>query len=133
MNQNVKDFGLEYFGVNDARQGIVHVIGPEQGMTQPGLTIVCGDSHTATHGASRCARDRRRHLGGRACARDPDIAAAPSPRRWLSRSTAYSPEGVVAKDVILSIIRKIGISGGIGHVIEYRGEHDSQTCRWKAA
>jgi 3-isopropylmalate/(R)-2-methylmalate dehydratase large subunit len=121
MDRNVKDFNLTYFGVNDERQGIVHVIGPEQGLTQPGLTIVCGDSHTATHGA----------LGalaiGIGTSEVEHVLATQTlpqlkPKTMAVEVNGTLPEGVVAKDVILSIIRKIGVSGGIGHVIEYRGD-----------
>jgi 3-isopropylmalate/(R)-2-methylmalate dehydratase large subunit len=121
LDKNVVDFGLPYFGVNDARQGIVHVIGPEQGMTQPGLTIVCGDSHTATHGA----------LGalaiGIGTSEVEHVLATQTlpqakPKTMAVEVNGELPQGVVAKDVILSIIRKIGVGGGIGHVIEYRGD-----------
>jgi 3-isopropylmalate/(R)-2-methylmalate dehydratase large subunit len=121
LDKNVEDFGLTYFGVNDQRQGIVHVIGPEQGLTQPGLTIVCGDSHTATHGA----------LGalaiGIGTSEVEHVLATQTlpqvkPRTMAVEVNGTLAPGVVAKDVILSIIRHIGVSGGIGHVIEYRGD-----------
>ena len=121
LDRNVRDFGLTYFGVNDQRQGIVHVIGPEQGLTQPGLTIVCGDSHTATHGA----------LGalaiGIGTSEVEHVLATQTlpqakPRTMAVEVNGELPEGVVAKDIILTIINKIGVSGGIGHVIEYRGD-----------
>jgi 3-isopropylmalate/(R)-2-methylmalate dehydratase large subunit len=121
LDRNVRDFNLTYFGVNDQRQGIVHVIGPEQGLTQPGLTIVCGDSHTATHGA----------LGalaiGIGTSEVEHVLATQTlpqakPKTMAVEVNGALPPGVVAKDVILSIIRKIGVSGGIGHVIEYRGD-----------
>ena len=121
LNANVRDFNLTYFGVNDERQGIVHVIGPEQGLTQPGLTIVCGDSHTATHGA----------LGalaiGIGTSEVEHVLATQTlpqakPRTMAVEVNGQLAAGVVAKDIILSIIRTIGVSGGIGHVIEYRGD-----------
>jgi 3-isopropylmalate/(R)-2-methylmalate dehydratase large subunit len=121
LDGNVRDFNLTYFGVDDERQGIVHVIGPEQGLTQPGLTIVCGDSHTATHGA----------LGalaiGIGTSEVEHVLATQTlpqlkPRTMAVEVNGVLAPGVVAKDVILSIIRHIGVSGGIGHVIEYRGD-----------
>ncbi len=121
LARNAKEFGIPYFGIDDLRQGIVHIIGPEQGMTQPGMTIVCGDSHTATHGAfgalafgigtsevehvlatqtliQRRAKNMRVHVEG-------DL-----------------PLGVTAKDLILGIIGQIGTAGGTGHVVEYAGD-----------
>jgi 3-isopropylmalate/(R)-2-methylmalate dehydratase large subunit len=121
LSKNVSDFGVTYFGVNDARQGIVHVIGPEQGLTQPGLTIVCGDSHTATHGA----------LGslaiGIGTSEVEHVLATQTlpqakPKTMSVEVNGKLADGVVAKDVILTIIRTIGVGGGIGHVIEYRGD-----------
>ena len=121
LSDNVRDFNLTYFGVDDERQGIVHVIGPEQGLTQPGLTIVCGDSHTATHGA----------LGalaiGIGTSEVEHVLATQTlpqakPKTMAVEVNGQLPQGVVAKDIILSIIRMIGVSGGIGHVIEYRGD-----------
>jgi 3-isopropylmalate/(R)-2-methylmalate dehydratase large subunit len=121
LSDNVRDFNLTYFGVDDERQGIVHVIGPEQGLTQPGLTIVCGDSHTATHGA----------LGalaiGIGTSEVEHVLATQTlpqakPKTMAVEVNGQLPQGVVAKDIILSIIRTIGVSGGIGHVIEYRGD-----------
>ncbi len=90
LEQNCREFGVPYFSMDDIRQGIVHIIGPEQGLTQPGMTIVCGDSHTATHGAFGSLGLRHRHLGSRACARDPDADPAPGqehadPGEWQPR------------------------------------------------
>ena len=121
LDKNVAEFGVTYFGVNDARQGIVHVIGPEQGMTQPGLTIVCGDSHTATHGAFGALAI------GIGTSEVEHVLATQTlpqakPRTMAVEVNGKLPDGVVAKDVILSIIRTIGVGGGIGHVIEYRGD-----------
>jgi 3-isopropylmalate/(R)-2-methylmalate dehydratase large subunit len=120
LDKNVGDFGLTYFGVNDRRQGIVHIIGPEQGLTQPGLTIVCGDSHTATHGAFGALAI------GIGTSEVEHVLATQTlpqakPKTMAVEVNGQLPAGVVAKDVILSIIRTIGVSGGIGHVIEYRG------------
>jgi 3-isopropylmalate/(R)-2-methylmalate dehydratase large subunit len=121
LDKNVVDFGVTYFGVNDSRQGIVHVIGPEQGMTQPGLTIVCGDSHTATHGAFGALAI------GIGTSEVEHVLATQTlpqakPKTMAVEVNGELPAGVVAKDVILSIIRHIGVGGGIGHVIEYRGD-----------
>src|SRR5690554_6819970 len=121
LEKNCADFDVTYFGVNDVRQGIVHVIGPEQGMTQPGLTIVCGDSHTATHGAFGALAI------GIGTSEVEHVLATQTlpqakPKTMAVEVNGTLPEGVVAKDIILSIIRTIGVGGGIGHVIEYRGE-----------
>src|SRR5919108_1365552 len=121
LEQNCRDFGVPYFSMDDIRQGIVHIIGPEQGLTQPGMTIVCGDSHTATHGAfgalafgigtsevahalaTQCLLQRR-------------------PRSMEVRIDGTLRPGITAKDIILTIISRIGVAGGTGHVIEYTGE-----------
>ncbi len=121
LDKNVADFGVTYFGVNDVRQGIVHVIGPEQGLTQPGMTIVCGDSHTATHGAFGALAI------GIGTSEVEHVLATQTlpqakPRTMAVEVNGTLADGVVAKDVILSIIRMIGVGGGIGHVIEYRGD-----------
>ena len=113
-----------YFGMNDVRQGIVHVIGPEQGLTLPGTTIVCGDSHTSTHGAFGALAFGIGTSRGRARAGDPDAAAEAGRRTCGSASRASLPLGVTAKDVILAIIGKIGTAGGTGYVIEYAGSVD---------
>ncbi|MBI2764294.1 MAG: 3-isopropylmalate dehydratase large subunit [Chloroflexi bacterium] len=121
LRANTAAFGVPYFGVDDVRQGIVHVIGPEQGLTQPGMTIVCGDSHTATHGA----------LGalafGIGTSEVEHVLATQTlpqarPKTMSVEVGGALHEGVTAKDVILAIIRQIGVSGGVGHVIEYRGD-----------
>ena len=121
LRQNCADFGVPYFGVGDVRQGIVHVIGPEQGLTQPGMTIVCGDSHTATHGAFGALA-----FGIGTSEVEHVLATQTLPQaRPKTMSVTVDGElypGVTAKDVILAIIRRIGVSGGVGHVIEYRGE-----------
>jgi len=121
LKKNTEEFGIPYFGVNDIRQGIVHVIGPEQGLTQPGMTIVCGDSHTATHGAFGALA-----FGIGTSEVEHVLATQTLPQaKPKTMSIEVNGElgyGVTAKDVILAIIRKIGVSGGVGHVIEYRGD-----------
>ena len=121
LKTNCAEFGVPLYGVNDQRQGIVHVIGPEQGLTQPGMTIVCGDSHTATHGAVGAL------AFGIGTSEVEHVLATQTlpqakPKTMSVEVNGELPPGVTAKDVILAIIRKIGVSGGIGHVIEYRGE-----------
>ncbi len=121
LKKNTEEFGIPYFGVNDIRQGIVHVIGPEQGLTQPGMTIVCGDSHTATHGAFGAL------AFGIGTSEVEHVLATQTlpqakPKTMSIEVNGELPNGVTAKDVILAIIRKIGVSGGVGHVIEYRGD-----------
>ncbi len=121
MEKNCDDFGIDLLGFDSANRGIVHVIGPELGATQPGKTIVCGDSHTSTHGAfgalafgigttevghvlaTQCLLQRR-------------------PKTLAVNVDGALPTGVTAKDLILAVIGKIGIDGGTGHVIEYRGD-----------
>ncbi len=117
---NCARHGITLFGLDDPRQGIVHVIGPEQGVTQPGMTIVCGDSHTSTHGAFGALA-----FGIGTSEVEHVLATQTLPQR-RPRSMAITvegelPTGVAAKDVILSIIGEIGVAGGTGHVIEYRG------------
>ena len=117
---NAREFGVELFNLQDSRRGIVHIIGPELGLTQPGKTIVCGDSHTSTHGAfgalafgigttevghvlaTQCLLQRR-------------------PKTFAINVLNRLPTGVTAKDLILAIIGRIGVSGGTGHVLEFRG------------
>ncbi|MGH6947799.1 MAG: 3-isopropylmalate dehydratase large subunit [Kiloniellales bacterium] len=120
LDRNCAEFGIQLFGMNDARQGIVHIIGPEQGFTQPGMTIVCGDSHTATHGA----------FGALAFGIGTSEVEHVLATQTLIQSPAKNmrvtvdgerPLGITAKDVILAIIGKIGTAGGTGHVIEYAG------------
>ena len=120
LERNAKEFGLTYFGMNDIRQGIVHVIGPEQGFTQPGQTMVCGDSHTATHGAFGAL------AFGIGTSEVEHVLATQSMilrrlKNMLIKVEGELPFGVTAKDVILAIIGKIGTAGGTGHVIEYAG------------
>jgi 3-isopropylmalate/(R)-2-methylmalate dehydratase large subunit len=121
MRKNCADFGLQLYDLGTMNQGIVHVIGPEQGLTQPGMTIVCGDSHTSTHGAfgalafgigtsevamvlaTQCLLQNR-------------------PKTMAVRVNGLLHEGVAAKDIILAIIAKIGVGGGTGYVFEYMGD-----------
>ena len=121
LEQNTKEFGIQYFGINDKRQGIVHIIGPEQGMTQPGMTIVCGDSHTSTHGAFGAL------AFGIGTSEVEHVLATQTLLMKKSKNMRITvdgelPLGVTAKDMILAIIGKIGTAGGTGHVIEYAGE-----------
>jgi 3-isopropylmalate/(R)-2-methylmalate dehydratase large subunit len=121
LSRNCEEFGIPFYGLGSDRQGIVHVIGPELGLTQPGMTIVCGDSHTATHGAfgalafgigtsevemvlaTQCLLQRR-------------------PKSFEVRVDGRLAPGVTAKDIILALIARIGVGGGTGHVFEYSGE-----------
>ncbi|MCG8693936.1 MAG: 3-isopropylmalate dehydratase large subunit [Minwuiales bacterium] len=121
LTQNCADFGIEYFPMGDIRQGIVHIIGPEQGMTQPGMTIVCGDSHTATHGAFGAL------AFGIGTSEVEHVLATQTLIQQRSKNMRITvdgalPNGVTAKDLILAIIGKIGTAGGTGHVIEYAGQ-----------
>ncbi|RZP25546.1 MAG: 3-isopropylmalate dehydratase large subunit [Candidatus Actinomarinales bacterium] len=121
LENNCKEFGVTLFGINDPRQGIVHVIGPEQGITQPGMTIVCGDSHTATHGAFGAlafgiGTSEVEHVLAT------QTLAMEKPKTMKVEVIGNVSEGVGPKDIILGIIRKIGTGGGAGHVIEYAGD-----------
>ena len=121
LRRNAKDFGIEFYDIDDARQGIVHVIGPELGYTQPGMTIVCGDSHTSTHGAFGAlafgiGTSQVEHVLATQCL-------------WLERPRTLNinvvgqlGRGLTAKDLILGIIGVVGVDGGRGYVIEYTGE-----------
>jgi 3-isopropylmalate/(R)-2-methylmalate dehydratase large subunit len=121
LAQNAADFGIEYYDELDRRQGIVHIIGPEQGFTLPGMTIVCGDSHTSTHGAFGALA----HGIGTSEVEHVLATQTLIQRKAKNMRVAVDgalPEGVTAKDVILSIIGEIGTAGGTGHVIEYAGD-----------
>ena len=120
LDSNCKEFGIQIFGMNDKRQGIVHIIGPEQGFTQPGTIIVCGDSHAATHGAFGAL------AFGIGTSEVEHVLATQALVQKKSKNFRINingtlPIGVTAKDVILQIIGKIGTAGGTGHVIEYAG------------
>jgi len=121
MEQNCKDFGLDLLGFGSGKRGIVHVIGPELGATQPGKTIVCGDSHTSTHGAFGAlafgiGTTEVGHVLATQC------LLQRKPKTLAINIEGRMPTGVTAKDLILAVIGKIGVDGGTGHVIEYRGE-----------
>ena len=121
LQQNAEDFGIEYYGVGDVRQGIVHIIGPEQGWTQPGMTIVCGDSHTATHGAFGALAH------GIGTSEVEHVLATQTLIQRKAKNMKVEVRGslgpgVTAKDITLSIIGATGTAGGTGHVIEYCGE-----------
>jgi len=120
LERNAAQNSIALFGLDDVRQGIVHVIGPEQGATQPGMTIVCGDSHTATHGAFGAL------AFGIGTSEVEHVLATQTLRQRKPRSMAVTVNGdpgrgVTAKDIILAIIAKIGTAGATGYVIEYRG------------
>ena len=121
LRANCAEFGTPFYDIDDPRQGIVHVVGPEQGLSQPGMTIVCGDSHTSTHGA----------LGalafGIGTSEVEHVLATQTLPQAAQRTMAIEVDGelapgVTAKDVILTIINEIGVGGGAGHILEYRGE-----------
>ena len=120
LSKNCKEFGVKLYPMADPGQGIVHVIGPELGLTQPGMTIVCGDSHTSTHGAFGAlafgiGTSEVEHVLATQCL--PQV----KPKTMAITVDGDLPEGATAKDVILAIIGKIGTGGGIGHIVEYRG------------
>src|SRR5438105_11009356 len=121
LQQNCKEFGVRLFDMDSAEQGIVHVIGPELGLTQPGMTIVCGDSHTSTHGAFGAlafgiGTSEVEHVLATQC------LPQRKPKTMLISVRGELPEGVTAKDLALGIIGQIGTDGAAGHVIEYAGE-----------
>ena len=121
LERNCKEFDIEFFGMNDKRQGIVHIIGPEQGFTQPGTIIVCGDSHAATHGAFGSL------AFGIGTSEVEHVLATQTLIQKKAKNLKINvngklPIGVTSKDVILQIIGKIGTAGGTGYVIEYSGE-----------
>jgi 3-isopropylmalate/(R)-2-methylmalate dehydratase large subunit len=121
MAANAKEFGVEYFNELDRRQGIVHIVGPEQGFTLPGMTIVCGDSHTSTHGAFGALAH------GIGTSEVEHVLATQTLIQQKAKNMRVTvdgqlPPGVTAKDIILAIIGEIGTAGGTGHVLEYAGE-----------
>src|SRR5215468_8669957 len=120
LAENAKEFGIEYYHERDRRQGIVHVVGPEQGFTLPGATIVCGDSHTSTHGAFGALAH------GIGTSEVEHVLATQTLIQKKAKNMRVTvdgalPPGVTAKDVVLAIIGKIGTAGGTGHVIEFAG------------
>jgi len=121
LERNAREFGIPYVGMNDIRQGIVHIIGPEQGLSQPGMTIVCGDSHTATHGAFGAL------AFGIGTSEVEHVLATQTliqrhAKNMLVTVNGTLGAGVTPKDLILAVIAKIGVAGGTGHVIEYAGD-----------
>ena len=121
MEVNAAEFGITLHGLNSPHRGIVHVIGPELGRTQPGMTIVCGDSHTATHGAFGAlafgiGTSEVEHVLATQC------LLQKKPKTYEVRVNGLLANGVSAKDIILALIAKIGVGGGTGHVLEYSGE-----------
>ena len=121
LEENCKEFGIQYFPLMDIRQGIVHIVGPEQGMTQPGMTIVCGDSHTSTHGAFGAL------AFGIGTSEVEHVLATQTLVQRKAKNMLVQVDGklgfgVTAKDIVLAIIGKIGTAGGTGFVIEYAGE-----------
>jgi 3-isopropylmalate/(R)-2-methylmalate dehydratase large subunit len=121
LADNARDFGIEYYDELDRRQGIVHIVGPEQGFTLPGMTIVCGDSHTSTHGAFGAL------AYGIGTSEVEHVLATQTLMQKKQKNMRVTvdgklPDGVTAKDVILAIIGEIGAAGGTGHVIEYAGD-----------
>ncbi len=120
LDANAKKYDLTYFGMNDLRQGIVHVIGPEQGATLPGMTVVCGDSHTSTHGAFGCLAH------GIGTSEVEHVLATQTLLTKKSKSMLVQvdgviPAGVTAKDIVLAVIGQIGTAGGTGYAIEFAG------------
>jgi 3-isopropylmalate/(R)-2-methylmalate dehydratase large subunit len=120
LEKNAAEFGVPYFAMDDKRQGIVHVIGPEQGFTLPGMTIVCGDSHTATHGAFGALAFGIGTSEVEHVLATQTLIQKPAKNMRIIVDGALA-DGVTAKDVILAIISKIGTAGGTGHVIEFAG------------
>ncbi|MBI3630917.1 MAG: 3-isopropylmalate dehydratase large subunit, partial [Candidatus Sungbacteria bacterium] len=121
LEDNCREFGITYYKMDDKRQGIVHIVGPEQGLTQPGTTIVCGDSHTATHGAFGAL------AFGIGTSEVEHVLATQTliqkrAKNMLVKVDGEMPPGVTAKDIVLAIIGKIGTAGGTGYVIEYAGD-----------
>ncbi|MEC8665779.1 MAG: 3-isopropylmalate dehydratase large subunit [Pseudomonadota bacterium] len=121
LSKNCEEFGVTLFDMNDKRQGIVHIIGPEQGFTLPGTTIVCGDSHTATHGAFGALAFGIGTSEVEHVLATQTLIQKPAKSMRITVNGAL-PVGVTAKDIILAIIGKIGTAGGTGYVIEYAGE-----------
>jgi len=121
LEVNTQEYGITYFGPDSGKQGVVHVVGPEQGLTQPGMTIACGDSHTATHGAFGAIA-----FGvGTSQVRDilaTQTMAISKPKVRRINVNGMLPKGVCAKDLILAIIGQLGVNGGLGYAYEYSGD-----------
>src|SRR6476646_10656579 len=121
LRNNCHEFGITLYDINDIRQGIVHVIGPEQGYTQPGMTIVCGDSHTSTHGAFGAL------AFGIGTSEVEHVMATQTlplvrPKTMAVTVEGSLPPGTTPKDLVLALIAQVGTGGGQGHVVEYRGQ-----------
>src|SRR5207237_227522 len=121
LGRNVAENGIQFFPMGDVRNGIVHVVGPEQGRTQPGMTIVCGDSHTSTHGAFGAL------AFGIGTSEVEHVLATQTLPQQPAKTLALTvngalPAGSTAKDIILAILGRIGTGGGIGYIAEYRGD-----------
>ena len=121
LADNAKEFGVEYLPMDDIRQGIVHIVGPEQGFTQPGTTIVCGDSHTSTHGAFGALAFGIGTSEVEHVLATQTLLQRPA-KNMLVRIDGALPAGVTAKDLVLAIIGRLGTAGGTGYVIEYAGD-----------
>ncbi len=121
LERNVAEFGVPYFPISDSRQGIVHVIGPEQGISLPGMTIVCGDSHTSTHGALGALAFGIGTSEVEHVLATQTLLQKPA-KNMLVRVDGVLPRGCTGKDIVLAVIGKIGTAGGTGHVIEFAGE-----------
>ncbi len=120
LRKNCKDWGITFFDSSTGKQGIVHIVGPEQGITQPGMTIACGDSHTATHGAFGAVAFGIGTSQVRDILATQTMALSPLKVRRINVDGKLAP-GVYAKDVILHIIRVLGVNGGLGYAYEYGG------------
>src|SRR6186713_1926577 len=121
LERNVAEYGIPLYNIGSEHQGIVHVIGPELGLTQPGMTIACGDSHTSTHGAFGAVAFGIGTTQVRDALASQCLAMEPLKVRRI-KITGRLPEGVYAKDVILTIIQRLGVSGGNGYAYEYAGD-----------
>ncbi len=121
LEANARDFGVEYLAMDDIRQGVVHIVGPEQGFTLPGATIVCGDSHTSTHGAFGALAFGIGTSEVEHVLATQTLVQKPA-KTMLVRVDGRLPSGVGAKDLVLAIIGRLGTAGGTGYVIEYAGE-----------
>jgi 3-isopropylmalate/(R)-2-methylmalate dehydratase large subunit len=131
IETNCKQFGIRLYQPGSGKQGVVHIVAPEQGLTQPGMTVACGDSHTSTHGAFGAIA-----FGiGTSQVRDVLATQTLSMGRMKVRRIEVDGKlnpGVYAKDVILYILRKLGAKGGVGFAYEFAGS-SSRRCRWKSA
>jgi len=131
LRQNAADFGVRIHSLGDKDQGVVHIIGPQLGVTQPGMTIVCGDSHTSTHGAFGAL------AYGIGTSEVEHVLATQTlpqakPKTMAVNINGELPDGVTAKDVVLALIAKVGTGGGQGYIVEYRGTTIENLSRWRA-